>query len=651
MKNHDYYTKISANQVEKKIHFPASRGIIYDRNHVPLATNLIHYDLGVDKRSVKDPDKIATKFGKIFRKSKSYYLNKIKKGNGFIFLERKVSEKQMKLLEDIDDPGLVSNKIYRRYYPFAEYFSQLIGFTDIDDKGASGLELQYEKELKGKNGWTVLQADAKRRLSYSAEYPIVDPVSGSDIYLTIDKNYQTIVGEELKLGVKEYNAKSGIGVLIRPKTGEILALCSYPAYNPNIPSRSKPEHRKNTFVSDVFEPGSTFKLFPIAALLQEGLKKSDDIVYCENGSFRYYDHTVKDSKKYGWLSLQRIFENSSNIGMVKLVQDLPSNIFYKYLKNFNFGSETGVNLISENSGLLERPERFSGISKGMISHGYEIATTALQLTNAYCSVVNGGNLMRPYVVKKIVSSENEIKENNSAMKIRQVLSDDVSEILKQFMVGTVERGTGVQAKVEGFEVGGKTGTAQKYDFKKKKYIRGKYVSSFIGFAPYENPEFVLAIILDEPTPRYYGGETAAPIFKSIMTQLLKVTPGIEFEESDYFLTANENQDIPNLMNMHISVAPDVLNSRNIEYELSGEGEYVFTQYVDDGEVVLGLGNPELSASQMPDLTGLTVREALKNIDFSKVRVRIEGNGKVDKQTVKPGTRILNAQVLTLSCNN
>ena len=651
MKNHDYYTKISINQVEKKITIPASRGIIYDRNNVSLATNLIHYDLGVDKNILKNPNTVVNSFVKIFGNSKSYYQKKISNGGDFVYLERKVSEKKKKLIESIEDPGLVILKNYRRLYPFNEDCSQLIGFTDVDDKGASGIELQYQDDLKGKIGWTILQVDAKRRFAYSAEHPIIEPERGANIQLTIDKNYQSIVSENLKIGVKKYNAKSGMAILMKPQTGEILAMCAHPAFNPNFPSQSKPEHRRTTFITDVFEPGSTFKLFPVAALLQEGIKKSDDIVYCEKGNYQFLDHTVRDSKKYGWLSLQRVFENSSNIGMVKLVQELPNNVFYRYLKDFSFGSETGINLKNENSGFLVKPNRFSGISKGMMSHGYEIGTTALQMTNAYCAVVNGGKLMRPYVVNNIISSNNDIIENNSALKIRQVISQDVADVLKEFMVGSVERGTGTKAKIEGFKVGGKTGTAQKYDPKMKKYIRGKYISSFIGFAPSENPEFVLAIFLDEPIPQYYGGETAAPIFKSCMERLLKVTPGVEDEENEYYLTANENEDTPDLHGMHISIARDILKSRNIDYDISGEGEYIVSQKLENGEVILILGNPEINVAQMPNLQGLTMREALQKIDFSKLSVKVEGNGKVIKQTVKAGTHVKNRQILTLSCTN
>lgn len=651
VKNHEYYTQKSEQQVEKKIIEPARRGIIYDRNHVALATNLIHYDLGVDKRLLKNPTALSKKFGKIFKRSEGYYINKIKRSNGFLYLERRVSERKKSLLNDVDDPGFVIQKRYRRKYPFAEYCSQLIGFTDVDDKGASGIELQYQDKLKGKNGWTILQRDAKSRLGYSAEHQKIEAINGADIYLTIDKNFQSIVAENLKIGVNKYNAKSGMAVLMKPKTGEILALTAYPAFNPNYPSTSKPENRRSSFVTDVFEPGSTFKLFVVAALLQEGIKKANDIVYCENGMYKIFDHTIRDSKKYGWLSVQRVFENSSNIGIVKLVENLPKNIFYRYLKNFGFGSETGVDLLGENSGSLIKPARFSGISKAMISHGYEISTNALQLTNAYSSVINGGTLMRPYLIDKIVDANNEIIEDNSFLKIRQVISEDVSDVLKQFMVGTVQRGTGKNAQIEGYDVGGKTGTAIKLDMKKKRYIKGKYLSSFIGFAPQKNPEFVLAIFLDEPYPKYYGGQSAAPIFKSIMSHLLKVAPSEGYDEDEYFLTVNVNDEIPDLKGMHISIAKDVLRSRNIDYETSGNGEYILSQKIDDDEVLLKLGNPEIKDVKMPNLKGLTVREALKKIDFSKIRVRVEGYGKVVNQTVKAGSHVKNSQLLTLSCKN
>jgi cell division protein FtsI/penicillin-binding protein 2 len=556
----------------------------------------------------------------------------------------------MELISHIEEPGLVKLRNFRRFYPFSNYGSQLVGFTDVDDKGASGIELQYDQVLNGKNGWTILQVDAKRRFSYSAEHPIIKPQRGADIYLTIDKNYQTILEDNLSKGVKKYNARNGMAILMRPQTSEILAMCSYPGFNPNNPARSKPEFRENRVISDVFEPGSTFKVFPVAALLQEGIKQPDDIIYCENGFFKYYDHIVRDSKKYGWLSMQRVFENSSNIGIVKLVDELPKHIFYRYLKNFNFGSQTGIGLSGENSGFLSKPEMFSGISKGMMSQGYEIGSTALQITNAYCAVVNGGYLMRPFIVQKVENAKGEIIEENSPVKIRQVISKDVANILKKFMLGAVKRGTGKNAQIESVQAGGKTGTAQKYDSQRKRYKKGAYLSSFIGFAPHDKPQFVLAVFLDEPRPVYYGGKTAAPIFKSIMEHLLEVTSGSPITDERLVFSANETDEAPNVVGLHFSVASEVLNTRNIDFDFSGDGSYVISQKIVDDEVVLRLDDPAVDISKMPDLRGLSIREALKKIDFSKVRVKIEGKGKVKQQTVQAGTNIKNFQILVLSCS-
>jgi len=651
IKNQQFYLDQSALQAEKKIIKPAFRGIIYDRNRERLATNLNHYDLGVDLSFLKNKEKLIDLFQSVFRQSRAYYVNKLKGDSRYVPIARKVSDKIYAKFKDLDEPGLVIENNFRRHYPFDNYGSQVIGFTDIDDRGASGIELQYDDLLKGKDGWTILQRDAKKRLSYSAEHPIYDSESGADIYLTLDKNYETIVEDRLREGVEKYNAQSGMAILMDPETSEILAMCSYPSFNPNKPANSKPEYRKNRTISDVFEPGSTFKLFPAAALLQEGNYKQDSIIYCENGSYKYYDHLVRDSKKHGWLTLRSVFENSSNIGMVKSTVNFPKNVFYKYLKEFGFGTTTGVGLTGENSGSLSKPENFSGISKGMISHGYEIGTTALQITNAYCAVVNGGELMRPYLVQKVVDRNGEIIEETKPEIIRTVISEGVADAMKNFMIGAIERGTGKSAHIEGMEVGGKTGRAQKYDEQRNHYKPGAYIASFIGFAPKDNPEFVLAIFLDEPRPKYYGGETAAPIFKSIMEHLLKMTSGSKKSDNDIIITATETDKVPNFTGMPASAIQELLAVRDLDYEYKGEGFYIISQKLDDGDLIFELGNPVVDNSIMPDLRGLSIREALKKIDFSKVKVKIEGIGKVKAQTVKAGTKIGNSLDLLLSCSN
>jgi cell division protein FtsI/penicillin-binding protein 2 len=521
----------------------------------------------------------------------------------------------------------------------------------VDNAGVNGIELQFEEKLQGKNGWTFLMADARRRFGYNVDYPSQPPQPGVDIELTIDKNYQTIIEDELDKGVEKYNAKYGMAVMMNPRTGEILAMYSSPGFDPNNAANSSVSARRNRVITDIFEPGSTFKIFPAAALLQENIKKPDDIVFCENGKYRYYKHTVNDSKKYAWLSFQRVIENSSNIGMVKLSADISRNTFYQYLKNFGFDSQTGINMLGESTGLLSQPKDFSGLSKGVISFGQEIGVTALQLVNAYSAVINGGELKRPYIVSRITSQEGDVLQLGAPQTIRQVISDDISEILRRFMVGAVQRGTGNKAALDGIEIGGKTGTAQKYDKKTKRYIRGKYLASFIGFAPAAQPEYVLAIFLDNPRPLYYGGDVAAPVFRNIMKRILNFAPAdMDAVESTYQpKLAQSRHHMPNFAGLSISAMEDYFEFKNLDYQVTGKGNYVVAQNNGADPVEIRMGKLEYYATKMPDVRGLTIREALKKINFKQCVVRITGSGRIKKQSIKPGQKLSKRTELVLTC--
>ncbi len=651
VKNHDFYTEQSKVQSAKKVNIAAQRGNIFDRNQECLATDLIQYDLAVDLNKINNKDKIATAFAKHLKHSKQYYLDRMNTSRDFKYMARKVSREKMLKIWEMDNPGLVRIEGYRRFYPFGKCGSQVIGFTDVDNKGINGIELQYEEQLHGENGWTFLMADARRRFGYNVDYPQLSSKAGVDITLTIDKNFQTIVEDELDLGVKKYRADYGMAIMMNPSTGEILAMYSSPGFDPNNASASSIKHRRNRTITDIFEPGSTFKIFPAAALLQENIKKPDDIVFCENGKYRYYNHTVNDSKKHAWLSFQKVIEYSSNIGMVKLSADISKNTFYQYIKNFGFDAQTGVNLIGESTGLLSKPNKFSGLSKGVISFGQEIGVTAIQITNAYASVINGGELMRPYLLEEIRSAEGKTLQKNEPKVIRRVVSEEVAEQLRQFMVGAVTRGTGKKAQIEGITIGGKTGTAQKYNQKTKSYVRGKYLSSFIGFAPAEHPEYVLAIFLDNPGSVYYGGDVAAPIFRNIMKRILSFAPSdiddITGEYQPQFAQANKN--IPNFSGLSASALEDYFEFKNVDYQVAGQGKYVVAQARSKDPVEFKLGKLNHTSQSMPDLRGLTIREALKKMDFSRFRVSITGTGRVTKQSIKPGTKVTTRSDLRLSC--
>lgn len=646
--NHDYYKQISQNQAEKDIQLPASKGIIFDRNNKTLATNLIYYDLGVDLNLVRNKDSLAHNLSLVSDRSARYFRNKLETESRFTFLQRKIA-KEAWVFDKINSRSLVKIKSFRRYYPYGRYASQLIGFTDIDDRGASGIELQFEEYLKGKDGFTTLHYDARRRPAYSPEHPLVAPESGADIVLTIDKNYQTIVEDALTAGVSKYKAKSGMALLMRPQTGEILAIASSPAFNPNDPASSSAENRRNRVITDVFEPGSTFKLFSAAALLQEGIKQPEEIVFCYNGSYDHHGHTINDTKKYGWLTFRKVFENSSNIGMVKMSDELDANVLFRYLKNFGFGSVTGMGLAGENAGMLERPESYSKISKGVISFGQEVGVTALQIVNAYCAVVNGGYLMRPYVIKEIIGEGGTRLLENKPVRIRQAISRSAAEILREFMVGVVNNGTGSKAAIKNLEIGGKTGTAQKYDPELGRYKPGAYYASFIGYASGDNPKFVLGVFMDEPRYVHYGGDACAPVFREIIRGLVNLEPTDITEPVDLVVNDENPEDVPDLTGLNIKSALELLESNRIDYDLEGEGSYIVNQQVDDDELILTLSDEYLRDTKVPDLRGLTIREALKKVDFSKFVVKINGTGVVASQSLRPGQKITRQAILVLNC--
>jgi cell division protein FtsI/penicillin-binding protein 2 len=649
--DHKFYLEQSRIQSAKKISLESKRGEIFDRNGECLATNIIQYDLGVDLSKVTNKKAIANVFSTTFHRTRSYYLNKLNTKRDFIFLARKVPEKRIQQINNIEDPGLVKLQGFRRYYPFGKYGSQLIGITNVDDQGISGLELQFEKKLCGKNGWTFLLVDARRRFGYDVDFPKLLPEPGINMILTLDKNFQTIVEDELDIGVKKYKAQYGIAVMMDPISGEILAMYSSPGYDPNNPYKSSVSQRKNRAIVDIFEPGSTFKVFPAAALLLENIMKPDDIVFCNNGSYRFYNHTINDSKKYGWLSFKKVIENSSNIGMVKMTAELSKYKLYKYLKSFGFDSKTGVNLLGESTGMLTKPNNFSGLSKAEISFGQEVGVTALQMTNAYCAIVNGGNLMQPYLVNKLITSDGRIIDKVQPIKIRRVISKEVAETLKNFMLDAVRRGTGKKATISNLNVGGKTGTAQVFDKKTKRYLRNQYMASFIGYAPHNKPKYVLAIFLFNPKPYYYGGQVAAPIFASIMRRILNFAPVLDSQHSAEVKIAQINTSIPDMKGLPAYAAEEYFDIKNVDYAIKGNGSHILSQAQNSEEVQLLLGTLENKYDKLPNLKGLTVREALKRINFLKLRVKITGSGRVIRQSIQPGASIKQKNELLLTCAN
>lgn len=650
--DHERLSAVAKKQYEREITLDAQRGTIYDRSGNKLATNIIYYDVAADPLLVKNKEYIAKTLSNSFRRSKNYYMSKMSRNSHFAYLERRTTESSIRPLLNFEDPGLIRFENFGRYYPYGSNAAQLIGFTDPDDNGLSGLELQFEDQLKGKNGKAFLQYDATRGVSYNADYPLLKPVAGVDYYLTLDKDIQTVVEKALKKGVDEIRAKSGMVIIMDPSSSAVLAMANYPSFNPNKHKRYEEWIKKNRAITDAFEPGSTLKMFSASAILQERLKKPDDIVFCENGKFKMYDHTINDTKKHGWLSFKKVVELSSNIGMVKLVDEMPKNTLFRYLKNFGFGMETGIGLMGEAPGSLAPPAKWSGLSKAVIAIGQEIGVTGLQITNAFCALINGGYLNKPFIVSHYREfGSDELVQVNKTENIRQVISPEVCDILKSFMKGVVEDGTGKKAKVDQITVGGKTGTAQKFSRKTGRYYSNKYVASFIGFAPYDNPKYVCAVFMDEPVTKKYGGDAAAPVFAEIISQIIhfdRLPPAIQEPQIRDRVYAKKVKSIPSLQGFEVKQVVDYLDDKDFDIEVNGKGRFIKDAALKDEKVFIKSEDNKVEMDKMPNLKGLTLRQALKQIDFSKVTIKISGNGKIYEQSIKAGTALKNRNWVLLS---
>jgi cell division protein FtsI (penicillin-binding protein 3) len=507
------------NQYKSKISLTPRRGTIYDRNAMELAVSIDVQSLFARPHLVKDAKSVAKKLSSVLETSQTEILKKLTRKKSFVWIKRKLTPLQAEKITLLKIDGLGFVKETQRFYPNKKLAGQVIGFAGIDNQGLEGLELEYDSILKGKQRELHVDRDALGRYLF-IEGITSDQIQGHDIVLTIDKNIQYIAERELQAAVSISQAKNGIAVVMEPWTGEVLALAIVPLFNPNQFSESKPEIWRNRAVTDAFEPGSTFKTFLVASALQEGITKPKDIFFCENGSYRVANKTIHDLHPHGWLTVARILKYSSNIGISKISRHLGKELFYQYIRKFGFGEETGIQFPIEASGFVPLPYRLSEHTQSAIGFGQGISVTPLQLACAYSAIANGGLLMRPYFVKKIIDSKGMTVQKNVPFIRHRVVSEKTALTVKKILKSVVSKGgTGEKAAVAGFTVAGKTGTSQKIENNKERYSSKKTVASFVGFAPADSPRITILVIIDEPQRMTYGGEIAAPTF-SRMSHLI-----------------------------------------------------------------------------------------------------------------------------------
>lgn len=598
---------LAERQYSRLVTLQAQRGPIVDRSGAPLAASSPAESLFAHPRSVGDPVRVAVRLAPILMVPEEELHSALVSERPFVWLKRRLPPGVAASVRALREPGLTLVPEPLRLYPNRELAAQVLGFEG-DDGGLEGIERAWNDTLAGTPGRAVVGRDALGR-EVEMQRVLQTPTAGHGIMLTLDAHIQYVAEREIDAAFRRTSARAAMAVVMDPRTGGLLAVAIRPTFNPNtfldVPSR---DYWRNRVVTDPFEPGSTFKVILAAAALEEGVVRPDDRLFAENGAITIAKTTIHDWKKYGWLTFSEVLQNSSNVGSIKIGQALGPERYYRYMTAFGFGRPTGVGLSGESRGRLRDPRHWSALSLPAMSLGQEVSVTALQLVTAFGAVANGGTMMRPRLVKSVFAVDGRETRRFAPEAVRQIISPETARMLTQILVSVVEAGTGHHAAIPGYAVAGKTGTAQKLDPNTHRYSRAPGVLSFVGFAPADEPRFVMLVMLDEPKNEKWGSEAAAPVFSAIGREILRyldVPP----------------RDTPPLQ-IVTGPAPEAVTGVRVRLVANSDPP-------TDGVAVV-----------MPDLRGRPLRQALATLAPLGVRVEVSGRGSVVKQTPPPGAPLV-----------
>lgn len=647
----------------REVPIAAKRGTIYDRNHKKLAVSISTdsiYALPPEVKYSGKAEEIAKQLAPILEISEEKLIEKITANRSFEWLKRKVNFENAQKIRELDLPGIKIVEESQRFYPKDTLAAHVLGFAGIDNQGLEGIEITHDADLKGIPGNIVVEYDARGRELPQAIHKYNPPVDGYSMVLTIDETIQYFAERELdKVMASTSKPKSATIIIMQPKTGEILALANRPAYDSNNYGDFDAQIWRNAAVSNTYEPGSTFKIITTAAALEEGVVTPEDRFY-DPGYYEVGGHRIKCWRSYnphGSESFREVMQNSCNPGFVEVglrLENKEKGIFYKYIKAFGIGVKTGIELPGEASGIMINEKDLKPINIGTISIGQGIAVTPVQLITAVSAVANGGVLMEPQIVREVLDSDNKVVKSFQPKPVRRVISEQTAEIERDLLESVVSQGTGRNGYIPGYRVGGKTGTAQKPG--PGGYQPGKYVASFMGIAPINNPEIVALVIIDEPQgyPNQ-GGQIAAPVFKAVAEDTLRYLGVVsqytyEEENSGDIETEAKLVSVPEVVNLSLEEATKVLTLEGLKIETVGQGKVVTSQTpagmakVEEGSKVilnLGAGDQSLVPGMVtvPDLTGKRIREVAELLSAMGLKLDPEGHGKVVRQEPIPGTKI------------
>lgn len=645
------YRQRARDQQHRVVTIDPRRGRIFDRNRNTLALSVEFDSFGIqdldrDQYNPSDVGNLAVQLSQITGEDPQHIIDRISGTTDFRYLVRWVNPETSERIRRLTafpqfEPYIRTEKEARRVYPYRTAAGQVLGFS-VDGAGRAGFEMEHNRLLSGIEGYSVVQIDAQRRAySWLDEYR-KSVQNGADVVLTIDIAAQVAAEEVLQEAITWHKALGGMVIMMDPANGDILAMASSPDFDPNTPGRFPFEAQKIRPVVDIYEPGSTFKIVAATAALETGAFSLEDRIDTSGGRIVIGTQTISDHKVFDELSVREVIEHSSNVGTVKIAQELGETVFYEYTRAFGFGMKTGVSLPGEARGILHKPANWSNSTLPTMAIGYGVSVTGVQLAAAYCAVANGGLLLRPRIIKSIERNDGSVLSDPSTV-VRRVMKEKTARVLLDVFTGVVDRGTGTKAAVPGFRVAGKTGTAWKTREDGRGYTRN-YRSSFVGMFPAEDPEIVVLVMIDEPKIRgFYGGSVAAPVFNKFVRRLVHLPDGpVE--------TAPESDDgLP----LHLaSIKPNTASGRELRVSGADPGGLMPGDLLPLGghwEIERPGTGMEVARVQLPSVIGMSVREAVKTLAEQGIEATIVGEGYVRRQIPTPGRMVYSGDRCLIEC--
>jgi cell division protein FtsI (penicillin-binding protein 3) len=631
---HEHYIVRANKQRQSVVTLYPERGPILDRKSRQLAISIEEASVYGITEEMKNRQDVIEAIGKIVNINAKEILEHTE-NKSFFWIARKIPQEKAEAIKRLELSGIYFTNESRRYYPNKNLASHLLGFVGMDNKGLSGVEYQYEHVITGVSGKLFALRDAKRRLLMTTGNSILSPSSGRTLQLSIDASIQHIAETELEAGVEEQGASGGAVIIMKPDTGEILALANAPDFNPNIYGQTQAGQWKNRAITDYYEPGSTFKPVVATAALDQDLVQPDDQFDCQWGSIVLAGVVMKDHKPFGVLSFRQIIEKSSNVGTIKIGLKVGPEGLVRYARMFGFGQKTGIDLPGESPGILRSPKKWSALSIGAISIGQEIGVTPLQVLRMITAIGNDGYLVSPHTVLGLSDSSGDLKPAVFPQPQQLPIKHTTLAILHEFLEGVVDHGSGTLAQIPGYTVAGKTGTAQKIG-PSGTYADGGYIASFAGYAPAHHPAISMIVVLDKPKKEFYGGRVAAPLFRKIGQQVLKYL------------------DIPpDQITENPALTAKAAFPRGIEANYpEGMEPVAFTPPpVQHHKLVIAPDDGKANELVMPYLFGKTASETVEILSKTKIQFRLLGTGTVIKQWPIPGSTLNKDDMMIITLAN